>query len=436
MKFLAILKDSVREAIDSKVFYFMIGLSTLIILFIASISYQPVSVELDLTRMMDMLTLGMRGQLKGMAAPSVRIEDFRQTNETPADEPWRADFRFNVVWEFPKEMQPTQLPKEVRTQLVSQTDRLIRQLFSYLNEITVSEGQSPDPQSVVVTVNTRGTTVADRRGWLHQPRILFAIPVTILRMPLGEMVGLIENTLVNTIGAGIALLISTIITAFFIPNMLRKGTVDMLLVKPMHRTTLLLYKFIGGLAFMFMNTVFTVAGIWLVVGLRSGLWSWGFLLSIIIITYQFAVYYSISTFFAVLTRSPIVAILMTCLAWFIFFLIGTGYNIIDATRVAMDPANAHLLGVPDDQRPLQKPFPEWVYTTADALHYATPRMKDLDGLSALWVAQDLLPSHNLSRKQAEIVYHSFKWGEAFSVTTVYMAVFLGLSCLWFATRDY
>src|SRR5262245_53981836 len=42
MKFLAILKDSLREAIDSKVFYVTVGLSLLLILLIGSISFRPV----------------------------------------------------------------------------------------------------------------------------------------------------------------------------------------------------------------------------------------------------------------------------------------------------------------------------------------------------------------------------------------------------------
>ena len=37
------------------------------------------------------------------------------------------------------------------------------------------------------------------------------------------------------IGAWVALLTGVIITSFFVPNMLRKGTVDLLLVKPIQR---------------------------------------------------------------------------------------------------------------------------------------------------------------------------------------------------------
>ena len=41
MKFLAMLKDSLREAIDAKVFYVMVALSLLLILFVLTTSFKP-----------------------------------------------------------------------------------------------------------------------------------------------------------------------------------------------------------------------------------------------------------------------------------------------------------------------------------------------------------------------------------------------------------
>jgi ABC-type transport system involved in multi-copper enzyme maturation permease subunit len=129
-------------------------------------------------------------------------------------------------------------------------------------------------------------------------------------------------------GAWLAILLSIVITSFFIPNMLRKGTVDLLLVKPIRRPTLLIFKFLGGLLFIFLNTAFVVVGMFLAVGLRSGIWTWGFLLTIFILTYFFAILYSVSALFGVLTRSPIVAILMTCFTWGFLFGVGVLYQFV------------------------------------------------------------------------------------------------------------
>jgi len=436
VKYVAILKDSFREAIDSKVFIAMLAVSALVILLIGSVGYKPISVQDDLSRMTQLTSWGMMRHFKGAQAPSLRIEDFQQTNDAPADQPWRADYRFRFVWEFPDKTDAAQVPADAQATLARHTQTLLRNQFSYLEDVQVVPGESADPKTVKLIVTTHGSSVTHRGAWLHEPYVFFVVPVSFLRMPLGELVHLIENTLVNSVGAGIALLLSTIITAFFIPNMLRKGTVDMLLVKPIHRTTLLLYKYVGGLLFMFLNALFIVAGVWLVVGLRSGLWGWGFLLSILVLTYQFAVYYSISTLFAVLTRSPIVAILMASLGWFVFFLVGTGYQVVDATRIMVDPETGQELGFVDEDRPWEKPFPDWVYSVADVLHFSFPRMKDLDALNSKLISDDLLPPQSQGRRIADKFYASFKWGEALAVTTAYVVLFLGLSCLWFATRDY
>src|SRR5262249_23541766 len=123
--------------------------------------------------------------------------------------------------------------------------------------------------------------------WPHKLTFFFGAVPTNIEQPIGPVVFRVEDWLVGWVGAAVTILLSAIITAFFIPNMLRKGSIDLLLAKPIHRTTLLIYKFVGGLSFMFINTVFVVVGLWIVIGLRSGLWNTSFLLMIFIFTYQF-----------------------------------------------------------------------------------------------------------------------------------------------------
>ena len=45
MKYLAILKDSLREALDSKVLYVLFALSTLSIIVVAMLSFKPLTAE-------------------------------------------------------------------------------------------------------------------------------------------------------------------------------------------------------------------------------------------------------------------------------------------------------------------------------------------------------------------------------------------------------
>ncbi len=195
------------------------------------------------------------------------------------------------------------------------------------------------------------------------------------------------------------------------------------------------------MTFMFLNTVVVVVGVWLVLGLRTNLWGTGFLFSIAVLTFEFAMYYAVSTLFAVLTRSAIVAILMTCLAWFLFaLLIGYGYNIVDATRKIRDVAAMQVEAtgqeMPSEEQFPEKMLPNWVYTTADIIHLVTPHLKDLDVLTSVWILDDNYPPENPQRKAADKLYADFRWTEALTVTSLYIVVFLGLSCWRFATRDY
>src|SRR5262249_17961118 len=130
------------------------------------------------------------------------------------------------------------------------------------------------------------------RTWPHKPVLFFGgwtLPWTV---GVGTLVYAVEDNLVAGVGAGLALVLAAIIPAFFLPNMLRKGTIDLLLAKPIHRPTLLVCKYLGGLSFMFFTTLVVVAGVWLAFGVRTGLWGTGFLLSIFVLTFQFAIFYA------------------------------------------------------------------------------------------------------------------------------------------------
>ena len=74
MKFLATLKDSFREAVDSKVFYVMVGLSSLVILIVASISYHPVTVQDEVERFANSATwlFNRLATMPGQSAAALR----------------------------------------------------------------------------------------------------------------------------------------------------------------------------------------------------------------------------------------------------------------------------------------------------------------------------------------------------------------------------
>jgi ABC-type transport system involved in multi-copper enzyme maturation permease subunit len=441
MKFLAILKDSLREALDTKVFYVMVGFSLLVVLFVASVGYRPVSVEDEVRRTMTRMTWVLQRVFEKNnlgAAPVWDVKDFEQTK--PGSPPWDTGYRFALTVEFTNAEQAAAARKTQKNSLAD-IEKGLRPQLLYLKNLKVTEAEPQSPVEIRYQVTSEGARSKRFQDWPHEPVILYLVPIPFWHGPVGEFVQFWEDKIINGIGAAVALLISSIITAFFIPNMLRKGTVDMLIVKPISRPSLLLYKYIGGLIFIFLNTAVIVVGIWLVLGLRTNLWGARFLLSIGILMFQFAFYYAVSTLFAVLTRSPIVAILMTCLSWFIFaLLIGYGFLAIDQTRKIRDVLNAQVEvsgeQMPEKQEMPEKLLPDWVYTTADTVHFVTPHLKDLDVLTTKWSLEDVYPPDNPQRKVADKVFGDFRWAEAFLVTSLYIVVLLGLSCWRFATRDY
>jgi hypothetical protein len=292
-----------------------------------------------------------------------------------------------------------------------------KQLAAYGElETTHVHVTTPSAREVLFQVDAHGKPQT-ARTWPHTLSLLYGAFTLPAQLPVGLPVYVIEDTIVDTIGAGIIMLIATIITAFFIPNMLRKGSIDLLLAKPIHRSVLLIYKFLGGLVFMFLNAVVIVLGIWAVVGLRSGLWPVGFVLTIFILTFEFAIFYSVSTLFGVLTRSPIVAILVTCLTWFILWGVGVGYQLVDGLRKYQQ-------------------VPTWASTTADAIHFVLPRYKDLDALSAHLLARDLLGPDSPEFRASEDALSSISWGQSIGFSVGFIALMLGLACWRFATRDY
>jgi ABC-type transport system involved in multi-copper enzyme maturation permease subunit len=229
----------------------------------------------------------------------------------------------------------------------------------------------------------------------------------------------IEEKIINGFGATLTLLIGVVITGFFIPNMLRKGALDLLITKPVSRPALLVYKYIGGLSYMLILTVTTIGGIWLVLAIRSGFWNTNFLLLIPILTFTFAILYAFSTLIAVLTRSSIAAILLTCGFAFCLYLVGTIKLELDKFRA--DPVH---------RDEVSKTFCDVI----DGIQFILPRYKDVDRLTTKLISDaTLTPLEQYALVKSAVEYPD--WGETFGVSLGFIAVMLGLACWRFQTRD-
>lgn len=150
------------------------------------------------------------------------------------------------------------------------------------------------------------------------------------REPLGDLrnAGLspmtLYKTLFSTVVVGfwltwLAALLALISTAGIFPDFLSSGAIDLYLAKPIGRLRLFFTKYLAGLLFVTLQvTLFSFLS-FLILGLRAGLWQPGLFMAIPLVVIFFSYLFSICTFFGVLTRSTVAALLLTLLAWFVIF---------------------------------------------------------------------------------------------------------------------
>lgn len=116
---------------------------------------------------------------------------------------------------------------------------------------------------------------------------------------------------------GGGLFLSIFSASSFIPNMLEKGNIDILLAKPISRTEIILGKFLGGVIIVTLNIAYLIIGIWILIIAKFGIWDASILYSILTISFTFSVLYSLIILIGILTQSSIIAMIISYLIFFI-----------------------------------------------------------------------------------------------------------------------
>lgn len=438
MKLLAILRDSFRETVDSRVFTILLAMSLGVILLFASLSFTPkpftgLNLTLSETLNRDAGSLAADRRVYWM----IRSVQFLDGPEHHPATPLR--LTLSARQETPE------IAQTVRNDLsqLRQTfeDRLRNpDGWQLIRIVDVRPATIDNPvmvgvteRDVVVELDARPTAKM-RLIWPHECQILFGLlsleggfwqfvlehPDT---PPLGRQLWFLEDQIINGPLCWFAVMISVIVTAFFIPNMMQKGRLDLLLTKPITRVGLLIYKYLGGLLFIFLNSLFAIGGAWIVIGLRSGVWEPAILASVLIITFFFAILYSVSTLAAVLTRNGVVAIVATCLVWLLLFGVGRTYTFLYD--------NAEKLRVRD---PSALQVPEWALPTATVVHHVLPRTDDLNPLITRLLAGSLMTPEEF--RGFNLDTQAVNWTETVGVSLTFIALFLGVACWCFSAGDY
>jgi ABC-type transport system involved in multi-copper enzyme maturation permease subunit len=520
MKYFAILKDSLRETIDSKVFFFVAAIAVLAIGFMATLSLEPNPPEAGLQKIserfpdgsqeIDLPIVGRTKATPPFAQYSVHDVKAPENN----DRPWEGEYEFVIesrdlvplggriailrnalmvedekerVAKTGRKTRGRQIQEEIMEEArriqereekkgrdrMTMQQNFMEQLIAFIGKRLEQEVRSLSPKDMeefiqeqmatqgnwevlqvkwlelpaeerTIKIKTKvpvqegediriKTEEADGevnrllvkvkprsgtyRAWPHKATLLFgSVPLGSASLP-GELVTKVTHYVVGLFGAPAIMLLGCVITAFFIPNMLRKGTIDLLLAKPVNRVSLLVYKYVGGLTFMFLNTTVLIVGLWVALGVRTGIWEPIFLVTILILTFEFALFYALSTLLGVLTRSPIVSILGCVMLWGALFIVGWLYWWTAVTSDAAE-TNTRSAGA----------------TAVETIHTVVPHYLDLDWLADRSLKERTLPE--AERLKIDREYGMFRWSESLSVTGLYIVLLLGVACWRFAARDY
>jgi ABC-type transport system involved in multi-copper enzyme maturation permease subunit len=134
----------------------------------------------------------------------------------------------------------------------------------------------------------------------------------------------------------VGVLVAILVTSPIIPQMFDQGSLHLLLSKPVSRWMLLLAKFIGGCAYILLSASYLIIGLWLILGIRFGIWESRLLLSIPIYLFVFSIYYSVSSLAGVIWRSPIVSVAMSVLFWLACFVLGWALWFVEHVYIEKD----------------------------------------------------------------------------------------------------
>ena len=130
------------------------------------------------------------------------------------------------------------------------------------------------------------------------------------------------------LGLGIfAMLVAIIITSPMIPDMFQSGALHLLLSKPVSRSMLFLSKFVGGCIFVAVNIAYMLVGLYFISGIRLGIWNNGILLCIPLFIFVFMIFYSVSALAGLIWKNPIICVVVTGVFWGICFVVGVVYGI-------------------------------------------------------------------------------------------------------------
>ena len=137
-----------------------------------------------------------------------------------------------------------------------------------------------------------------------------------------------------------------LVTSSMIPEMLRPGSLHLLLSKPVTRSLLLMSKFVGGCTFVLLCVTQLVIGLFFIAWLRLDIFNARMLWCIPVSVFLFSVFYSVSVLAGLIWRSSILSIGVTCVFGSLCLVVGVIGSLFDS--FVTQPASLRNLTVVGD----------------------------------------------------------------------------------------
>jgi ABC-type transport system involved in multi-copper enzyme maturation permease subunit len=344
--YLAIIKDSFREALASRVLWVLLALITVTLLGIAPLTYREEA------------TVGLRE--REVEAWPLMVEKLREASRSlvmsPAKRVWSLldEEGKKAVREF-KKLPPQPNLRDVREMqrsgriLFKSLDRAVRRDDFYDAEAWKDAPVSRELKDLQKTpydkLNSQDrlrenrllmeAAFPDLISSSSSTSLVFRYAVWNLGQPFPirkqQFVEALFKQLPWLIDKGIlslGLLIAVLVTAPIIPQMLDPGSLHLLLSKPITRPLLYLSRFLGGCAFVLLAAFYLFVGMWLIFGVQWGVWEPQILWCIPVYTFVFATYYSVAALAGSIWRNATVAVILTFLFWAVCFSVGSGESVL------------------------------------------------------------------------------------------------------------
>jgi len=189
--------------------------------------------------------------------------------------------------------------------------------------------------------------------------------------------GIIVDILMDTILGQVGIILVIIATAGFLPTWMDRGSIDVVISKPMSRWGHFLGRYLGSMAFILFHAAVFVGLTFLAAGLRWGCWIPGYLWSIPLVVLLFSYLYCVSALVAVVFRSTVAAVMLTLFAWCAF----SGIQVTDDLFTTT--------------------FPEWqkyrtAYKTIHLARWIVPKTQDITYLAKRYAkaagAEEFMPA--------------------------------------------